>query len=209
MVVNLQAAVILEMLEGQEVVQGRPGNYGKQARTYDLTRGASPTLVRLLARLLAEAGGRSLIDIAGGTGNYTHAMQARGFDVRIVDAEAAMVERSVEKIGPGRQVVGDALALPLRDESFDCAMLTQALHLLAPQATAFREARRVLRRGPYLLQAFTKENLRHAFIFEYFPGSHPPEAMHPPAGAIAEAPRAAGFSRGALETYLYLDTADA
>lgn len=187
----------------------RPGNYAEQARTYDLTRGASPTLVRLLAKFLGAGEGRRLLDIAGGTGNYTQALQARGFEPVIVDAAKEMLARSIPKIGSGRQIVGDALALPLRDRSFDCAVMTQALHLVVAHDPAFPEARRVLRAGPFVLQAFTRENMGHSFVFDYFPDHRPPAEMHPPASAIEGWLRRDGFSRVEVETYVYLDTADA
>src|SRR5437870_4534186 len=83
----------------------RPGRYATQARTYDLTRSASPTVVRLVSKYLGPANGRRLLDIAAGTANYTRVMHARGFDVLAVDAEFEMVSRSVGKIGRGRQVL--------------------------------------------------------------------------------------------------------
>lgn len=180
-----------------------------QARSYDRTRGASPTLVRLLTRFLGPPEGRLLLDIAGGTGNYAEAMHVRGFDVVVVDAEAAMLVRSVGKLGTGRQVVGDALALPIADASVDCAMVIAALHLVGDRPSAMREARRVIRAGPFVLQDFTRENLGPSFVYEYFPGSRPPEQEHPAEEAILRDIREAGFSRVERERFVYLDTADA
>src|SRR5205807_299006 len=109
--------------------------------TYDLTRGASPTIVRLVSKFLGPQPGRSVVDVAGGTGNYAQVFQARGFEVVVVDAEPAMVARSVPKIGPGRQVVGEASALPFGDERVlysDTAdgslyaLHVNALHLAGP-----------------------------------------------------------------------------
>src|SRR5207244_37020 len=42
----------------------RPGNYALQAETYDRTRGASPTVVRLMSKHLGPSEGRRLLDIA-------------------------------------------------------------------------------------------------------------------------------------------------
>ena len=63
-----------------------PGNYAEQAKTYDRTRGASPTIVRALGRYLGPPDNRVLLDIAGGTGNYAQVFQARGFRVIVLDA---------------------------------------------------------------------------------------------------------------------------
>jgi SAM-dependent methyltransferase len=189
----------------------RPGAYDEQARTYDLTRGASPTVVRALSKSLGLPQGRRLLDVAGGTGNYARVLQARGFDVRILDANDAMLRRSVPKVGPGRQVAGDAARVPFRDRAFDCATLVQALHLLQPdeQVRALSEARRVVRDGPFVLQAFTRENMRTMFVFEYFPGWDPPAWTHPGTDETVEMLHRAGFPRVEHATYVYLDTADA
>ena len=186
----------------------RPGRYATQARTYDLTRSASPTVVRLVSKYLGPANGRRLLDIAAGTANYTRVMQARGFDVLAVDAEFEMVSRSVGKIGSGRQIVADAMALPLRDRAVDCAMLVAAIHLMPDPDRAMSEARRVIRQGPFVLQAFTEENMAPIFVLSYFPGSERLDDFHPPAAELVRRLGAAGFSRVEQEKFVYLDTAD-
>jgi SAM-dependent methyltransferase len=186
----------------------RPGNYAEQARTYDLTRGASPTVVRLVSKFLGPAVGRRLLDIAGGTGNYAQAWQARGFEVTIVDAEPAMLERSVPKVGGGRQVIADALTLPFPDGSFDCATIMTALHLMADQGRALREARRILRGGPLAILGFTQENLGTLFVLDYFPVAKewPPE--NPGRDEMVKSLYEAGFGRVEWETFVYLDSVD-
>jgi hypothetical protein len=44
------------------------GDYSKQARAYDTTRGASPSVLAPLRDALAGAPGTALLDIGGGTG---------------------------------------------------------------------------------------------------------------------------------------------
>src|SRR5437773_11107842 len=117
----------------------RMGNYANEAKSYDLTRGASPTVVRLVTKRLGPAEGRSLLDVGGGTGNYAQVLQARGWSIVLVDAEMAMAARSGPKVGRGRQVVGDAAALPFSDGAFDGALMLHAMHLVGDQAAAFRE----------------------------------------------------------------------
>jgi len=186
----------------------RPGRYATQARTYDLTRSASPTVVRLVSKYLGPANGRRLLEIAAGTANYGRVMQARGFDLLVLDAEFEMVSRSVGKIGRGRQIVADAMALPLRARSVDCAMLVAAIHLMPDPDRAMSQARRVIRDGPFVLQAFTEENMAPIFVLEYFPESELLNDFHPPAAEFARRLEAAGFSRIEHEKFVYLDTAD-
>src|SRR5262245_7593181 len=194
---------------GPEGATERPGRYEEQAATYDRTRGPSPDLVRALLDGLGEARGRRLLDVAAGTGNYTRALQGAGFDVVMVDAEPAMLRRSVDKVGPGRQVVADAMRLPFRPGWFDAAVMTQALHLFVARDHPFGEFRRVLRDGPFVLQAYTQENLAPSFVVDYFPEQPWELAEHPSAAAVEEMLGEGGFRRVERATYVYRDTTDA
>ena len=69
-------------------------NYPLQAATYDATRSASATVTRLLLRFLGPAEGRTLLDVASGTGNYAEAVARAGFRPLIVDLTPAMLARS-------------------------------------------------------------------------------------------------------------------
>ena len=184
----------------------RPGNYAEQARTYDYTRGASPTVARAVAKYLGSPGG-TLLDVAGGTGNYAQVFQARGFRVVVVDASLDMLLHAARKLGQGRAVAGDAERLPIRDGSAERAMIVNAIHLIEGVGGAFREARRVLRDGPLVLTAFTKENLAALFVYEYF-GMSAPITPRLPAEEIASLLRAAGFARVEHEPFIYTDTVD-
>jgi SAM-dependent methyltransferase len=179
--------------------------YGEpQARTYDRTRGASPTVVALLARHLGPAEGRRLLDIAGGTGNYARALSDLGFRVSVVDRSLPMLRRAAAKVGRGAVVAGEAGRLPFRDGSADAAMLVSALHQFDDQPAALIEARRVIREGPLVVQAFTKESLAPLFVFEYFPGSgDPPAGMHMTRKQLESSLRAAGFAEVTAMTYVY------
>jgi ubiquinone/menaquinone biosynthesis C-methylase UbiE len=191
------------MAEGY--ARDRPGNYAEQARTYDLTRGASSTIVERLLAKLGPAAERSLLDIAGGTGNYARALAANGFRPIVVDASFEMVARSVMKIGGGRQITADAVSLPVADGSFDCAMCVVAIHLFADRPAAFAEVRRVLGRGPFVVMAYTRENLESLFVHEYFGGVWPGEEDAFTTEEIRGDLARAGFSRVDVETFVYTD----
>jgi ubiquinone/menaquinone biosynthesis C-methylase UbiE len=72
-------------------------DYSNQARTYDDTRGASPSVLGPLREALQGAPGRRLVDLGGGTGNYALALQREGWDVLVVDREPAMLARAKAK----------------------------------------------------------------------------------------------------------------
>jgi SAM-dependent methyltransferase len=161
-----------------------------------------------MTSFLGPAEGRRLLDIAGGTGNYTAALQGRGFDVVIADLQPAMVARSLPKIGPGRQVVADATALPFRDRRFDRAAIVTAIHLIRPPERALAEARRVLREGPLVVVAFTLENVGPLFIREYFPTAQIPFDENPPREQLLSWMRGAGFRRVEWAKFVYTDSVD-
>ena len=145
-------------------------DYSNQARTYDETRAASPSVLGPLREALAGAPGRRLADIGGGTGNYAQAMRDEGWDPVVIDREPAMLARAAAK---GIETIeGDAQQLPLPDGAFDAAMLVSMLHHVEDPAAALAEAERVLRPdGRLALMVFTREDVEDSWLSDYFPST--------------------------------------
>lgn len=183
----------------------RPGNYAVQALTYDQTRGASPTIVRTLAKYLGPADGRSLLDIAGGTGNYARVFQSRGFHVLVADRSLAMLAHAARKLGSGRVIAADAHNLPISDAAIDAAMIVNATPQFHDLLAALTDARRVMKAGPLVICAFTRESLRPLFVYEYFGASAPDR---PTIDEVDGTLTAAGFGRIEHQRYVYTDTVD-
>ena len=61
-------------------------DYANQAESYDRTRRASPSVLEPLRKALAGAAGRRLADVGGGTGNYSSALSAEGWEPLVVDS---------------------------------------------------------------------------------------------------------------------------
>ncbi len=110
--------------------RGRPG-YPREAIEWLLTQ-------------LSLVSGRTVLDVAAGTGKLTRELVASGADVVAVEPVAAM--RSVlEQAVPGTRVLdGTAEALPLGDGSVDAITVAQAFHWFDGPA-ALAEFHRVLR----------------------------------------------------------------
>jgi demethylmenaquinone methyltransferase/2-methoxy-6-polyprenyl-1,4-benzoquinol methylase len=187
---------------------GRESRYPEQAGTYDATRSASPEVLGPLLRFLGAGKERTLVDIAGGTGNYAWAVRAHGFRPIAVDREWSMLVRSIGKIGSGRQVLGDAHRLPIGDQAADAAMIVSALHQFTDQRTVLSEAWRVIRDGPLVMQVFTKESLASAFVFDYFPGSEPRPGLHLTEEEVDSVLHDVGFTRVERERFVYRDLTD-
>ena len=145
-------------------------DYSNQARTYDETRAASPSVLGPLREALEGAPGRRLVDIGGGTGNYALALKESGWEPLVVDREPAMLARAAAK---GLETLeADAQRLPLPDESADAAMLVSMLHHVEDPAAAIAEARRILRPGGRLvLMVFTREDVAGAWMGDYWPST--------------------------------------
>jgi SAM-dependent methyltransferase len=145
-------------------------DYSNQARTYDETRAASPSVLGPLREALEGAPGRRLVDIGGGTGNYSRALRGDGWDPIVVDREPGMLARAAAK---GLETLeGDAQRLPLPDECADAAMLVSMLHHVEDPAAAIAEAERILRpEGRLVLMVFTREDLAATWMTDYWPST--------------------------------------
>jgi ubiquinone/menaquinone biosynthesis C-methylase UbiE len=161
-------------------------DYSRQAETYDTTRAASPSVLGPLREALAGAPGRRLVDIGGGTGNYSRALRDEGWEPLVIDREPAMLAQAAAK---GLETLtGDAQELPLPDASVDAAMLVSMLHHVEDPAVALAEARRILRPGGRLaLMAFTREDLAGLWYADYFPSTRAwMTASHPTLAELLE-----------------------
>jgi len=130
------------------------GLFDGSARHYDwICRVMSlGTGSRYRREVLARAGlrpGMRLLDVATGTGLVAREAVAILGDPRGVvglDPSAGMLSEC-RKVVPGRLVQGVGEGLPFRDEQFDMLSMGYALRHVPDLEQAFREYRRVLKRG--------------------------------------------------------------
>src|SRR5205823_13949910 len=106
--------------------------------------------------------------------------------------------------------LGDAPHLPFVDASFDCAISANVLGHLEDWRLMLAEARRVIRGGPYVMKASTRETLEANWVVEYLPGTrdHAPLHHYQPQSVIIDALREAGFSRVELSRVQYTEMVD-
>jgi len=104
--------------------------------------------------------GMRAIDIGAGLGRHSYELFRRGADVTAFDQNAdemrqvgEMLEalrlegEGVPGVSKGEAVVGDALALPYEDASFDVVLISEVLEHVPDDVDAIREVVRVLRPG--------------------------------------------------------------
>lgn len=121
--------------------------FDRAAGLYERGRpGYPPALVRYLGRTLRVGPGRTVIDLASGTGKFTRAILPLGAAVVAVEPTAGMRE-VFERVVPTVPVVdGTAESIPLPEGFADAVVTAQAFHWFRPRP-AMREIARVLRPG--------------------------------------------------------------
>ena len=178
-----------------------------------------------LARRVAEAGPRRVLELAAGTGVVTRhlaVMLESSAAIVATDLNPAMIEEAA-RIGTARPVQwreADAMQLPFEDASFDAVACQFGVMFFPDKPRAFAEARRVLRPGG--LFAFNAWGTIATSEFadaisdalaKVFPQDPPrfmartPHGYHD-AGRIASDLAAAGFTRApSIETVAFTSRA--
>jgi ubiquinone/menaquinone biosynthesis C-methylase UbiE len=174
----------------------------------------APSALALLDRLVPaiDAGATELLDVGVGTGNLSRPALARWPTVRVtgVDTSREMVgaaEALVADAGDGLRArftgtVAAAADMPFGDATFDLAMSSFVLQLVASRPKALREIRRVLRPGGRLEyvtwlvdeRAFAPDRIFDTMLDEF---GYDDEEDRPRTGDIPSVDRAAAELRRA------------
>ena len=117
------------------------------AGAYERGRPGYPrAAIEWLERQLRLAPGRTVVDVAAGTGKLTRELIASGATVVAVEPVGGM-RAVLERVVPqARALEGTAERLPLEDQSVDAIVVAQAFHWFDTSA-ALAEFHRVLRAG--------------------------------------------------------------
>jgi SAM-dependent methyltransferase len=151
--------------------------FARSADAYDRARPDYPEpAIAWLADRLDLRPGRSVVDLAAGTGKLTRPLAATGATVVAIEPVAEMRAR----IGPAAERVldGTAEAMPLPDDSADAVTVGQAFHWFDGPA-ALAEIHRVLRPDGALALIWNRRPLDHpvhaaiARIIEPYRGDTP------------------------------------
>ncbi|MEX0681919.1 MAG: class I SAM-dependent methyltransferase [Dehalococcoidia bacterium] len=185
-------------------------DYSRWAGRYDQTRGASPSVLRILFEAFGEAADRSLLDIGGGTGNFAETLGDAGFKVTLCDVTTEMAVRAQDKLPHNPVIVADAQSLPFSDRSFDCALSVNVLGHVLDWHSTLREARRVIRDGPFVLKVSTQETQKANWVLEYLPqiAELSPPYHYQPEETTLEALQEAGFAHVQIGRVYYTDIVD-
>ena len=127
---------------------------------------------RLVEQVVRETKMNSLswLDVAAGGGYVPRTVRDR-LSPRKIALDLTLLDRAATHLGNGvRAVVGDALALPFRDASFDLVSSELFVHHLAPdQVVQFaREGLRVCRRA-FVINDLIRDPVHLALAYAGFP----------------------------------------
>jgi demethylmenaquinone methyltransferase/2-methoxy-6-polyprenyl-1,4-benzoquinol methylase len=104
--------------------------YAFVAPFYDFLAGSFLRPARkAIVRAVKSLGCRRILDVACGTGEQAIMLAKEGLEVTGIDLSSAMLRVARRKSPPAvAYLLGDALHLPFRSESFDCVTVSLALH---------------------------------------------------------------------------------
>ncbi len=122
------------------------GSFDRVADRYDETRGGEERGRAVAAHLAPHLPPGELIELGVGTGLIAVAFADRGWRVTGFDIAPAMLARAAARV-PGRLVLGNVSALPVRDATVDAALAVHVLHLVDEPGAVLSEVARALRPG--------------------------------------------------------------
>jgi demethylmenaquinone methyltransferase/2-methoxy-6-polyprenyl-1,4-benzoquinol methylase len=128
--------------------------FDRVARRYDITNtvlsgGLDAGWRRAAREALGPGPGQTVLDVAAGTAVSTVELAAGGATAIACDFSLGMLRAGAARAVP--KVAGDAMALPLADESVDGVVISFGLRNVADPDAALREFRRVTRPGGTLV----------------------------------------------------------
>jgi ubiquinone/menaquinone biosynthesis C-methylase UbiE len=133
--------------------------FGGAAASYDRARPEyPPEAVDWLARTLDLRPGRTLLDLAAGTGKLTRPLARTRARVIAVEPAAGMLDRLRAAVPEAEALEGTAEAIPLAGGSVDAITVAQAFHWFAND-DALAEMQRVLRPGGRLALVWNRREL--------------------------------------------------
>lgn len=173
--------------------------YDAIGETYTSTRRADPRITAEIGRHLGFRSNGRYLDLACGTGNYTRALAAAGGLWHGADISEVMLAQARAKPSTVAWTRADTAALPFEDGSFDGVVCTLAVHHFGDLTAAFREVRRVLAGGRFVIFTGLPDQMAGYWLCHYFPTMLERSiAAMPSRERYAAALASAGFARHAV-----------
>ena len=133
--------------------------FGSSAELYERARPAyAPEAVAWMCKRLRIGPGRTVLDLAAGTGKLTRDLVPSGAAVTAVEPLDEMRAQLEQLVPEAQALAGTAEEIPLPDASVDAVVCGQAFHWFDPKR-AMPEIHRVLRPGGGLALVYNSRDL--------------------------------------------------
>lgn len=91
--------------------------------------------------------GESCLEVGGGYGRVTSLLESRFSHVAMLEFAKRNISMAKQRLRRARIMRADAAHIPIRSDSFDCAVMVRVVHLLPEPDVVIREIYRVVRNG--------------------------------------------------------------
>ncbi|MFH0787032.1 MAG: class I SAM-dependent methyltransferase [Pseudomonadota bacterium] len=136
---------------------------------YNSYRNADARIVSILKELLGLPEGAVVVDVGAGTGNYSNALAASGYQLKAIEPSEVMRNQSVPSLNV-EWLAGSAESIPLPEASAGGLISILAVHHFPDLVAAAAEMRRVCGNGPMVLFTIDPRRGEPFWFREYFPG---------------------------------------
>lgn len=109
-------------------IRSDSSDYDKASRHYDFSRRAGRRTSELLIKLLNPTGDAWVLDLGCGTGNLLTELDTISAKLLGLDISAGMLAEAKAKTFRAGLILGDGVAIPLQDRSFQATYCIQVLH---------------------------------------------------------------------------------
>lgn len=172
-------------------------DYQQLAEEYARHRRVHPGVLERIQLLASQSGAHDLLEVGCGSGNYLEALAATGLRVAGIDPSSAMLDQLTARLPDAETGIGRAEAIPYPDASFDLVYSVDVIHHVWDRDAYFREARRVLRPGGWVVTVTDSEEdiTARVPLSSHFPETVAHELRRYPAiGVLRDEMEQAGFA---------------
>lgn len=144
--------------------------YDEVSSQYDFSRRAGRRTSQLLVKLLNPTRDAWVLDVGCGTGNFLTELGTISAKIIGLDISAGMLAQARAKVPKTGLTLGDGVAMPLKDDSFQSVYCIQVLHHISDKIGLMSEVYRILHsQGRFVLQSCSHEQLSTFWFYHYFP----------------------------------------
>lgn len=167
------------------------------------TRKADSYLTSQLLKHLNPNKNGLYLDVGCGTGNYSNALQGKGFQFVGIDPSIELLQKALSKNQNIKWKVGSAEKTNLPQHSFDGIIATLTIHHWKNLTRAFSELHYILKpEGNIVIFTSTPQQIKGYWLNHYFPKMMEDSMQQMPTlEAIEEAMHTSGIKMTSTETY--------